>query len=99
MTMQTLSFTLNVTGLLADILGAVLLFYTRMNHIPTDRTYGILAHAMGSEIRDLVNAIAKVNQENDKIHNQSNKWLWLLVAGFLLQLCSSIVSYCGSSSI
>jgi len=92
-------------GITLDIFGAVGLYFTKIRGLGKIRTQelnslrrthivrpGNEADVIRNEIQNEINTIiATTNKANDEAHRASRVWLYLLIAGFLLQFISAFL--------
>lgn len=96
---------LNLIGLVLDITGVLILFYSTSKGLTNIRTrdYPLLSRLTASNnseaqtlmnelVKNLNESINKSNQQNERIFKKSKRWLILIIAGFALQLIASILT-------
>jgi hypothetical protein len=106
MTINDLSTLLNTLGLMLDIFAAYKLFYVRLSSIQKvdklpDTVYGSIPRILVQQTIDEINKVLhsmnntlnQINEKNEREHQSSKKWLWLLILGFLLQLIGTTLQF------
>lgn len=99
-------YILNLLGLLADIIGVIMLFLTRdtslspiqqvnVPAITKGIVHGMDVHMLIAKninivIDELNNNIQQTNKTNKKIMRKSLRWLLLIIVGFILQFSASV---------
>ena len=79
----------NLLGLLFDIGGVLILFYLRESGLTNMNIY-----MEDSEVRSsLISNIRRTNDGNTSIRRKSEKLIWLIILGFLLQAIATVMGF------
>lgn len=100
--MELFATILNLLGLVLDITGVIVLFYTRvkgLGRVKQFSTFDLRQRAGDDNIdrilanlfRSINDSISDHNNDNEKAHKKSIKWLWVIIIGFGCQLFSAII--------